>query len=53
MIICLLSTICLFLLNSLFNILFLFRLLKLANKVVSSAYTIHLNNVLEKEMSFK
>ena len=30
--------------NSLFNLLFLLRLLKLANSVVSSAYTMNLNN---------
>ena len=29
--------------NSLFNLLFLLRLLKLANSVVSSAYTMNLN----------
>ena len=38
---------------SLFNLLFLLRLLKLANIVVSSAYTMNLNNLLEKEKSFK
>ena len=38
---------------SLFNLLFLLRLLKLANSVVSSAYTMNLNNLLEKEISFK
>ena len=32
---------------------FLLRLLKLANNVVSSAYTMNLNNLLEKEISFK
>ena len=55
MIICLLSAKCLFLLilNSLFNVLFLLRLLKLANSVVSSAYIMNLNNLLEKEISFK
>ena len=36
--------------NSLFNLLFLLRLLKLANSVVSSAYTMNLNNLLEKEI---
>ena len=39
--------------DSLFNLLFLLRLLKLANSVVSSAYTMNLNNLLEKEISFK
>ena len=39
--------------NSLFNLLFLLRLLKLANNVVSSAYTMNRNNLLEKEISFK
>ena len=34
--------------NSLFNLLFLLRSLKLANNVVSSAYTMNLNNLLEK-----
>ena len=33
---------------SLFNLLFLLRLLKLANNVVSSAYTMNLNNLHEK-----
>ena len=35
--------------NSLFNLLFLLRLLKLANSVVSSAYTMNLNNLLKKK----
>ena len=39
--------------NSLFNLLFLLRLLKLANSVVLSAYTTNLNYLLEKEISFK
>ena len=34
--------------NSLLNILFLLRLLTLTNNVVSSAYTLHSNNLLEK-----
>ena len=33
--------------NSLFNLLFLLRLLKLANSVVSSAFTMNLNNLHE------
>ena len=39
--------------NSSFNLLFLLRFLKLANNVVSSAYTMNLDNLLEKEISFK
>ena len=35
--------------NSLFNLLFLLRLLQLANSVVSSAYTMNSNNLLEKK----
>ena len=35
--------------NSLFNLLFLLRLLKLAYTGVSSAYTINLKNLLKKK----
>ena len=33
--------------NSLFNILFVLRLLELVNNVVSSAYTMNLNNLFQ------
>ena len=35
--------------NSSFNLLFLLRLLKLANSVLSSAYAMNLNNLLKKK----
>ena len=39
--------------NFLLNLLFLLRFLKLANNVVSFAYTMKLYNLLQKEISFK